>query len=135
MRESIRGEFKELRLDATAVVNCKRVIPFAPIGAPVSFFAWDSETETRSDDDKELLSGIVVGYIKDRVGHTRNYVIKTDRAFHPLFEDGSDTQYWIDGDRALEQFPEVELHPSEILVFVKYINVQSSQPREYEESK
>lgn len=127
-KEELRSAFRELKLEATSVVNCKRVVPYVKIGDPVSFFAWDGDYAV-TDDEKDLLSGIVVGYVKDRSGHARTYVVKTDRLFTPYYES-RDSQYWIDGESAKAQFPEVDLKDNEILVFVKYVNIQTLNVRD-----
>lgn len=126
-KRELREAMTSIRLEATAVVNCKRVIPYVEIGGPVSFFAWDGDSAV-PDEDKDLLTGIVVGHIKDRAGHTRTYVVKTDRLFTPYYES-RDSQYWIDGEAAKEQSPEVHLAENEILVFVKYLNIQRLNSR------
>lgn len=133
VRKGLRDLFSPIHAEATAVVNCKKVTPLAEIGGNVSFFSWDGDGRV-PDEEKSLCSGIVVGHIADRAGHVRTYAIKTDRIFAPYYES-RDSQYWIDGRSAREQFPGVSLQDNEIIVFAKYTNVQTLTLSANEESE
>lgn len=125
VRYKLRELFKSLSAEATAVVNCKKVKPYYPIGEIVPFAAWAGDI--KEDEEKNVLSGVLAGYIFDRYGNARTYIIKARRADSGYFEgksSGELVKYWIDGDQAREQFPDVTLGPDEILVFVKYNNIE-----------
>lgn len=121
-RYKLREMFKDLPAIATAVVNCKSVRPFYQIGERANFSAWEGE---KSDDNKTVLSGIVVGYIPDRYGHPRTYAVKVKRAFRSYFEDREGFPYWGDANDVKDQFPDSQLKEDEILVFVKYCNMEA----------
>jgi|GEM_PF-4933713 hypothetical protein len=121
-RKTVQEVFKTLRLEATAVINCKRVRPYYEIGDPIVFLAWKGTGEV-PEDDKEAICGTLVDLLKDRNGHARTYVVKVPRYNSEYFVDG-DNRYWLDPSEALKQYPESELTSNEILVFVKYMNIQ-----------
>ena len=122
-RDEIRIALNSFRLEASAVINCKRVTPYVAIGNRASFYVWRGNT--KNDDEKDIVSGIVIGYLKDRSGHPRTYIIKTEAKFKGYFKDGSN-DYWIDDIKAREQYPDVHLERSEIIVFIKYVNIQNN---------
>lgn len=121
-RRTILDQLRSIVAEATNVVNCKRGRPYFNPGDIVTFEAW-KEKDSITDDDKELVCGTLVDILKDRYGHARTYVIKVPKRVSELFEDG-DKKYWLGPGEQTSQFPEVELNSSEILVFVKYMNIQ-----------
>lgn len=130
-KREIRDNFKPLRLDATAVVNCKRVRPFHEIGDKVSVCIYtrgNPDTEVRpvdGEDDsskyEEIVGGILVGYVYDRYGHARTYAVRIPRSYIDNFEP----QYYVDGELAKIQFPDIDLGPDEIIVFIRYTSIES----------
>lgn len=126
----IRERIKRLDFDATAVVNCKRVVPFAKKGERIYFSLYNPTPEDADPkEDGFVISGILVGYINDKYGHARNYVVKIPRKWSPYFEieNGPGCRndiVWIDGEAARNQFPEAKLRDDEILVFPRFNSIQ-----------
>lgn len=121
-RKTVQEVFKTLRLDATAVINCKRVRPYYEIGETIVLLAWKGSGEV-PEDDKDMISGTLVELLKDRNGHARTYVVKVPRCNSEYFVDGNN-RYWLDPSEAAKQYPDIPLSSNEILVFVKYMNIQ-----------
>nr|WP_129729948.1 hypothetical protein [Parabacteroides goldsteinii] len=124
-RRTILDQLRNVVAEATNVVNCKRVRPYFNPGDILTFEAW-KEKVLITDDDKELICGTLVDTLKDRYGHARTYVIKVPKRVSELFEEG-DKKYWLGPGEQTNQFPGVELCSNEILVFVKYMNIQRGQ--------
>lgn len=132
-KREIRESFKPLRLEATAVVNCKRVRPFHEIGEKVfiSIYAKAENTleasfvdrEEETSRSEEIVSGILAGYVFDRYGHPRTYAVRIPRSYVRNF----DPAYYADGEQARLQFPEVKLGEDEIIVFVRYTSIERTR--------
>lgn len=121
-RRTILDPLRSIIAEATTVVNCKKVRPYFNPGDIITFEAW-KEGDSITDDDKELICGTLVDTLKDRYGHARTYVVKVPKRVSGLFEEG-DKRYWIGPGEQRNQFPDVELSSNEVLVFVKYMNIQ-----------
>lgn len=121
-RRTILDQLRSIVAEATTVVNCKKVRPYFNSGDIITFEAW-KEGSSITDDDKELICGTLVDTLKDRYGHARTYVVKVPKRVSGLFEEG-DKRYWIGPGEQRNQFPDVELSSNEVLVFVKYMNIQ-----------
>lgn len=121
-RRTILDQLRRIVVEATNIVNCKKVRPYFSPGEIVTFEAW-KEKDSITDDDKELVCGILVDTLKDRYGHARTYIVKVPKRVSEFFEEG-DKRYWLGPGEQISQFPKVELNSSEILVFVKYMNIQ-----------
>lgn len=127
-KAKIRDEFRALRLDTTAVVNCKRVIPFCSIGERVFISIYDiSKAEKGSPFDsqeekleEEVISGVLAGYVFDRYGHARSYAVRIPRSYADHFSPA----YYCEGENAKAQFPELDLGKDEIIVFVRYLSIE-----------
>ena len=122
-RKTILDQFRNVVAEATSIINCKRVRPYFTPGDIVTFEVWN-EKDPATDDDKELVCGTLVDTLKDRYGHVRTYVVKVPKRVSDLFEDG-DKKFWIGSGEQGSQFPDVDLSSNEILVFVKYMNIQT----------
>lgn len=121
-RRTILDQLRSIVAEATTVVNCKKVRPYFNPGDILTFEAW-KEGGSITDDDKELICGTLVDTLKDRYGHARTYVVKVPKRVSWLFEEG-DKRYWLGPGEQRNQFPDVELSSNEVLVFVKYMNIQ-----------
>lgn len=130
LKQEIRDRLKDLKLDATAVVNCKKAIPYASKGERIYFSVYNPTPEDAEPKEEGfVVSGRLVGYIFDKYGHVRNYVVKIPRKWSPYFEiyNGPGCRedlYWIDGESAANQFPEAKLSEDEILVFPRFTAIQ-----------
>ena len=129
-KREIRESFKPLRLEATAVVNCKRVRPFHEIGEKVFISIYSKaenileptfiDAEEENTRSEEIVSGILAGFVYDRYGHPRAYAVRIPRSYAVNF----DPAYYAEGEQARLQFPEVKLGEDEIIVFVRYTSIE-----------
>lgn len=133
LKREIRESFRSLRLEATAVVNCKRVIPFHQIGDKinVSIYTRDDNTlepewldgnENETQKGEEIASGILVGFVYDRYGHPRTYAVRLPRSYARHFS----AAHYADGENARVQFPEIKLGDDEIIAFIRYTSIERS---------
>jgi len=130
LKQAIRDRIKDIDIDATVVVNCKKAIPFYSKGERINFAVYNPIPEGAEPKEEDfLVSGVVVDYILDKYGHVRNYVVRIPRRWSPYFEVDNgpgcrENIYWIDGEAAASQFPKAKLGKDEILVFPKYTAIQ-----------